>query len=271
MQKRIYNIHRTLDYSFHCTVQNKKLFCNNIVKMYKFHNSIKKRYLDKYATVKGTRLLDLASGRGGDLSKWKKNKYINYVRGYDINEDSVKEAKKRLKYIGMPKSKSVSFKVADLTKISVKCIVPFDLITSYFAFHYFFKNKSSLDTVLKSINRCSKKGTKFILTLFDGNLINSLPAQFATESWSISKDKKVSSKGDFGNGISVYLKNSILNTPEIEYIVTPEFLVKSLANINFKIVETKAFYEFNNKNREDLSPDLKMFSDLNRIYVFEKQ
>ena len=61
------------------------------INMRKFHNSIKKGLYDKYANGVSN-LLEIAVGKGGDLSKWNGNN-IKHVVGYDIDEKSIIEAK----------------------------------------------------------------------------------------------------------------------------------------------------------------------------------
>lgn len=232
--------------------------------MNQYHNKIKKLYIDSIAEE---RLLDLACGRGGDLRKWKDNKNIKFVLGYDINEDSIKEAKTRLKGLKFSKSKQVFFKELDLSSNILKCKTKFDTITSFFAFHYFFKNKSSLKSILSSINNCSTIGTKLVLALFDGDKIDALPDQTVYANWSITKQAKKS--GNFGNEILVYLKKTILDKPEIEYIVRSKVLEEELLKINFVLVESKPFAEI--LSNKKLTIEERKFSELNRIYVFEKK
>lgn len=239
-----------------------------MVLLHKFHNFIKKTYIDAN-TSPGTRLLDLACGRGSDIYKWLSNKNIVSVKGFDINADSIAEAKRRLKGYSNFKKKSVTFKVLDLSENILKCPKKFDLITSFFAFHYFFKNKKSIDTVLKSIDNCSKPGTTLILTLFDGDLINFLPDTYKADKWEIKKLSNSVKGKVLGRKIEVFLGDSVLDVPEIEYIVEPDLLVNYLKTINFALVESKPFYEIKIK-KFNLSVSEKLFSDLNRVFVFKK-
>lgn len=236
--------------------------------MRKFHNFIKKIYIDK-SSEPGTRLLDLGCGKGGDIYKWISNKNIVSVKGFDINADSIAEAKRRLKGYSNFKKKSITFKVLDLSENVLKCPKKFDLITSFFAFHYFFKNKKSIETILKSIDNCSKAGTTLILTLFDGNLINFLPDTYKADNWEIKKLSNSSKGKVLGRKIEVFLGDSVLDVPEIEYIVEPDLLVNYLKTINFDLVDSKPFYEIKNK-KFHLSVSEKLFSDLNMVFVFKK-
>mgnify|MGYP001165663163 CR=1 FL=1 len=57
----------------------------------KFHNWIKLQLIiDARRTTNGTKLLDVAVGRGGDIIKWSKAK-IKYVTGFDSDSKSIYE------------------------------------------------------------------------------------------------------------------------------------------------------------------------------------
>jgi SAM-dependent methyltransferase len=227
--------------------------------MHRFHNDIKRKYLDKYSKSP-VKLLDLASGRGGDLKKWGDNKNIIQVDGYDINELSVAEAKERKKSLKI--KKQIKFEVKDLSKDRLRCYNKFDLITSFFAFHYFFKNRKTINTIFGSIYNCSAPGTVIILTLFDGELIMTLPEEYSTNLFSINR---ISNKA-----ISVKLNNSILEKTEIESIVTKQDLIDQFEKINFKLVESVPFYLIKS-DKYKLTPEESVYSDLNVVYVFRKQ
>lgn len=229
--------------------------------MRKFHNYIKKYFLDKY-TDKPSKLLDLASGKGGDLNKWKSNKNIKSVLGYDIDKPSVLEARKRLKELKI--KKSIKFYIKDLGKESIDCKEKNDIITSHFAFHYFFKSSKTLKTILKSIENCSKNGTILILTLFDGTKVKDLN----TDKYTVTILDPYK-KSNYNKRVQVYIKGSVLDKITTEYIVNPEFLKKKLNEIGFHLIEEKSFSELltNNFTLTDLEKDL---SFINSVYIFKK-
>lgn len=224
----------------------------------KFHNYIKKVVLEQYATIPKTRLLDLACGKGGDIPKWLHNNNITFVKGYDINSQSIQEAKRRLAQLNRIKRKKIYFYVENLSTRIIDCReFPYDIITSNFALHYFFKNESTLKSILQTIQNCSKQGTFLILTLFDGSRIKK---SIKTDEFNIKlcSDKE----------IEVSLKDSVLHQPEIEYLVTPQDLIAALEKISFvprEIIPFNAFKKF-----ETLSENEQLFSGLNNLYVFER-
>ena len=233
------------------------------VNLRKFHNYIKNMYIKKYTTENDTYLLDLASGKGGDLLKWKNNKNIKKVDGYDISESSIKEAKRRRNLLKI--NKNVHLKVLDLSKNVLQCSEKYQVITCMFAFHYFFSSKDHLNTIIQSISNCSERGTIFILTLFDGSKIKN---DYIYDNFYIKKLDDNIKKYD--NKINVFLKDSVLDKPEIEFLVQPEFLIKKMKSINFKLIEMVSFKDIYTEDFK-LNEQEQILSFLNNVYVFKKE
>lgn len=228
----------------------------------KYHNYIKRTYLNKYV-LNDSSLLDLASGKGGDLSKWNDNKFIKSVTGYDINVESVKKARKRL--FGMKIKKPIKFFIKDLSSNIINCNKKYDIITSHFAFHYFFKNIRSLKNILSTINNCSKSGTILMITMLDGNKVKDI--NNSNIQLNILDKNKIS---NYGKRLCVRIKGTVLDKPEIEYIVKPTFIIKKMKEIGFELIDTKSFDEIDNKSF-NLNKYDKSYSYMNRIYIFVKK
>jgi SAM-dependent methyltransferase len=136
-----------------------------------FHNNIKRQMYNKYTKGIGN-LLELAVGKGGDLSKINQNK-VKHTVGYDINDESIIEAKRRLKD-GFPSyfQNSVELYTLDLSKnVLPEPQEKVDIVSSMFAFHYFFENRSAFETVMQSILNNIKPGGYFIGAFFDGKSV----------------------------------------------------------------------------------------------------
>ncbi len=232
----------------------------------KFHNEIKNNYLTKYITHKNTRLLDLASGKGGDLHKWIKNDFITQVDGYEIDQNSINEANRRRDKI--KPNKSINFYNVDLSKGILNCKSKYNVITVHFALHYFFKNSSSLRNILSSIENCSKKGSILMITLMNGNKVEEI---FSDNFYIKYLPSYFGSKTNYGKGIEVYIKDAVLNEPREEYIVKPDFLINKLKLIGFKLIERKSFEELYNNTRLKLTEEEKKFSFFNEIFIFKKE
>lgn len=231
--------------------------------MRRYHNHIKR---EMYNSVKGANsLLDIGSGKGGDLQKFIDNK-IQYIVGYDISEESVKEAKRRA--MQFPEAKNYKFNVLDLRTNEIKSENQFSIVTSMFSFHYFFESKSTFKTVMKSITNNLVNGGLFMGTFFDGDLVK----KYIQEK-NQSKEFKLTLKHDdpkelFGNTLSVMISDTVLNETTDEYIVNFEMFVREMKKYNFELLDTKTFDKFDYKQFK-LKPLEKQVSFLNRTFVFQ--
>jgi SAM-dependent methyltransferase len=238
--------------------------------MRKYHNYIKKTLLDYYTSVsksKAISLLDLASGKGGDLHKWLANNKIIKVLGFDIDDDSVKEARKRLGSKDKKVNKSFEFFTKDLSKGSLD-IGKFDIITSHFAFHYFFKNIKDLNTVIKTIDNSSFPGTFFTMTVLEAKNVRTM----SEKGIDITIPDQTKTKSSTGNSILVHIKNTVLDTPTIEYLVDEKFLIKKMEGISFKLIDKVSFKNFpgHEKYTKVMSETEKKYSFMNTAYTFVK-
>lgn len=135
---------------------------------------------------------------------------------------------------------------------------------------------------METIENNLKDGGYFIGTMFDGDLIRQL--------LKINNEYELVDNGDikfklkvynklvdalFGNKLSVYLKDTVLNEPMDEYIVNFNRFVFEMRKRGFELVESKLFselyelYEVYNK-KCSLSDIEKNISFLNRSFVFKK-
>lgn len=240
--------------------------------MRRFHNHIKRNLYDKY-TRNINKLLDLACGKGGDLNKWESNNIKNVI-GYDINEKSIMEARKRIE-----KSKSstdVKVDVKDLSRNVIDGNKDCDVVTSMFAFHYFFESEDTFNTIMKSIDNNLKVGGYFMGTMFDGKLITDLIKESNTFELVDNnvvrfKLKRYTSVTDdlFGNKLSVFLKDTVLDEPMDEYIVMFDKFVNEMKRRGYELVESSLFDEFYS-NTFNMNKVEKRVSFLNRTFVFKR-
>lgn len=229
--------------------------------MKKFHNVIKKNAIDKYTTEIDSSLLDLASSKGGDILKWNNNKLISNVYALDIDDKAIREAIRRRN--SMKIRKNIFFQVKDLSSEALKCHKKFNVITCFFAFHYFLKDSSSLSNITQTLRNCSKKGTMVLMTLFEGEKMKDV----VSENFYINL--KSSKKAE------IFIRNCHLqkdiNEPSVEYVVKKKFLIETMKENSFDLVESVSFEElYNNQNKFRLSEEEKKLSFLNRLYVFIK-
>jgi hypothetical protein len=240
--------------------------------MRRFHNNVKRQLYDKY-TKNIDKLLDLACGKGGDLDKWVSNN-IKYVVGYDIDEKSVLEAQRRVREYKMPINTKVEVHVKDLSKNVIEGNKDCDVVTSMFAFHYFFETEETFNTIMKSIDNNLKDGGYFMGAMFDGE---SLKRVLKNGEYTLMDKKDVKfninvykplTDDIFGNKIGVYLKDTVLDKPMDEYVVYFDKFVNIMKSRGYELIESKMFNELDENSR--LNSIEKGVSYLNRFFVFKR-
>ncbi len=252
-------------------------------KMRRLHNKIKEYLYNKYIT-NTEYLLELCSGKGGDMHKWVHNKVKN-VHGFDIDNKSVVECRRRVESIGLSESQFKFFEL-DLTKVdSWKEIIKrtniqkYDNISCQFAIHYFFQSEQTFNTLIDILDNVLKNGGYFIVTFMDDNELYKLTGEESITSklyneeivYYIEKgENKVKEK--FGNNLRIVLSgNNVLTTGSNEWVIPYNKFVKTMEKRGYNLVETKLFKEFRTPNlSEELLEYEKDISGLNRFCVFKK-
>ena len=131
------------------------------------------------------RVLDLASGRGGDVSKWlyaqspplaskrPAQAVVSLYRGFDISPISVEESNKRVEGLLSQHSDGKSF-VSSVANCFVPPFFesaveggPFDIASVQFSLHYAAESLASLQYVLKGVAANLKPGGYFCGTIVD--------------------------------------------------------------------------------------------------------
>ena len=246
----------------------------------KFHNSIKRDLYNKYSN--GRSVLELAFGRGGDLGKLYDNKASRVV-GYDIAAESIKEAQRRLTDGSYPIDFATRVKlgVKDLASEIISGSQEFDVVSSMFAFHYFFKNEQTFKTIMASIENNLKIGGVLLLCLFDGDSVRKrLNKPFSDSHFHIrSRNVDVNDASLFGHKVNVLLRDDIqdvssdIYNPEDEYLVDFQRFVRVMQMIGFELVESELFETYYTSKAQKsfrLSATEKDVSFLNRTMVFRR-
>jgi len=116
-------------------------------------------------------LLDLCSGRGGDIFKWD-NAGIDRVMGVDNHGDSISESIKRYKKVCKKVKTRISFFHKDVLDIKLDLLLnqkKVQIIACQFALHYF-----DLETLIPEISKSLVEGGYFIGVVPDGDVIDKL-------------------------------------------------------------------------------------------------
>ena len=240
-----------------------------------FHNYIKDKLIRSITSIgnKNISILDTSIGRGGDLNKYfRSGNKIDFLLGLDISGDInkcarrfyLKNEKTKALFLQYDTSKSIKGGEGcignhiDRNKLLIdilydrqralpkelRPLVPkfkglckkgFDVISSQFSIHYYFKDELTLRTYIQNISENIKKGGYFIGTCYDGMKVFSvlektsghleMMDEFNNKVYSITKNYDLDdfnySKDNieklFGQKIDVYM-NSIGQTIT-EYLV----------------------------------------------------
>lgn len=127
----------------------------------KLHNNTKREFI-KSIVKEGSSVLDVGSGRGGDLAKWKAVK--SNLTMIDPDTESIKEAMDRSRNV-FP---SAQIMVGDVNKAPHG---PFDYVCFNFSLQYCFKDEQYLRTCIRSVSDRLVAGGLFFGVVPDGEKI----------------------------------------------------------------------------------------------------
>ena len=289
------NIHNPIEKEllFQFTVNSNKDFF--FERMRKFHNKVKEYLYNKYCKDIDN-LLELCSGKGGDLHKWLYNNVKN-VCGYDISEKNILECQRRINSL-KDNNINTSFYKLDLTKKNSDQIIynnnpeGFNVVSCQFGIHYFFQSKSNVDNLINILNKSLLDNGYFIITFLDNTKLDNL---FGNKNLSFyEKDGEImylierqtsESVEVYGNKLQITLNgNNILGEGSNEWIINFENFKNLLQSNGYQCIESELFeniydntlqldgkstIEFDTKDIS-LTNCEKNISFLNRYCVFKK-
>ena len=237
-------------------------------------------------------LLDLAVGKGGDMQKWYDNG-IMHVVGFDIDENSITEARNRfdqllmnLKKRGVRVLPVYEYYVMDLSQKSnlekISNILKqrkFNIVSCQFAIHYFFRNKESLINLMTIVKDYSLKGAYWIGTTVNGDMVMDLlkgKKMIGNNIYSIEK-KYNEVVNAYNNTYLVALgektdtEHYFANKKSEEYLVTIDELKIVCEKMGFLyvgVIDFEIWYKSFGQNI--MSGDEMEYSFMNFSFVFKK-
>ena len=153
------------------------LLGRDITLMRRYQNREKAKILNK-----GTgRLLDLGSGRGGDILKWGNYSTIYAIEPYEPNrqifEQRLAEQSNTLK----SKVTLYPYQAEDTDKIwQAIGEQPVDTISMMLSLTFLFKDEETLTALINTIDKCLAPGGQFLVTVMDGDLVKAMMANGLT-------------------------------------------------------------------------------------------
>jgi hypothetical protein len=189
----------------------------DLVIMRKIHNRIKESSLKKFLK-EGDNILDIGSGRGGDLAKWRKMKlgkvYAIEPNKYNSAEFSRRLAEDKKTFKNMPEIELLKLGAEETKKISKKIgDTKLNAIISFFSLTFFGEDKEKYESLFDTI-RLIPEGGYFIGAVMDGERTGNL----------LAEERIIQSRGfsaimdeidELKNKADVLLKNPLKNKDDI--------------------------------------------------------
>lgn len=254
----------------------KTLLGKDLVVMRKFHNQVKLRMLKKHFGDGGCTILDIGSGRGGDLRKWEEIS-LKKIYAVEPNEENMKELIRRKESLGIRNVVPLHMGIQETEKIKENLKDRLDGMVSFFSMTYFSKNKKTYENFINTL-RLIPPGGKFIGIVMDGeevkNDLSNDPTPSEDEGASIVNDafsihQEVEFKGNFGDRILIEINDETsMVKKQIEYLFYFNSFIEDMGKHNFTLTYSK---RLNDGNEFNILPELSQkFSSYNMSFVFEK-
>ena len=290
-----------------------------------FNNAVKQMLIHNHAS--GKTLVDFSCGQGGDLHKWRMER-VQKVLGIDLSNQNLKQLMERFLSPKSPRLDSDSDylkqpgrvelwagntgRVLEGQTVSVvypptaagdKEVTPgnhqtYDVGVSFFTIHYYFDQKSSLQSFFRNARDFINVGGRLIITCLDGEMVKGAldTAQMFSGASTIYGDvdgthiyeiQKLyadnSTVLDFGMKINMFM-HTISEKPIPEYLVPEHLLTQTAQEFSFKLEQKQMFGDIGDiapKAFPFVSPDkpaglftmdetLDRFKVLHTYYVFTR-
>ncbi|KAK2166906.1 hypothetical protein NP493_1300g00064 [Ridgeia piscesae] len=204
-------------------------------------------------------VLDLCSGKGGDLLKWRKEQVDRLVctdiarTSVELNEGRYKEMLNQASQEVRPqKIFKADFITADCTKQRLRDLykdpeLQFDLASCQFSFHYGFESHQQAKQMIQNACECLRPGGYFLGTTLDSNeLVKRLRASedmsFGNEVYRIEFETPNKTQLPlFGAKYNFYLEG-VVDCPE--FLVHFPLVEKMVAEYGMKLVYREPFADF---------------------------
>ena len=216
---------------------------NNWVKNWLIQREM--HYLTTVLKIRGVRVLDLGSGVGGDMWKYK-NAAAAAITFVDTSTRSIEEIKRRNTF----KDIKIDTLLCDMSDVRLSKLLPFnhyDMVVSMFSLHYIFSNKMRVMTMFRMIYDTLPRGGHFLGIVSNGDAVHEKCINSSINKsgfkhisrdniWSfIPKRERTHSKPSlFGESYKFSLKNAVYSCDE--YFTCYEAIRDCASCVGLKVV-----------------------------------
>lgn len=248
---------------------------NNLIVMRKYHN-IEKFNLLKEHFQKGDTIVDVGSGRGGDLRKWRKLE-LSKVYCIEPNSENLEILQERADDL------DIDYEIVKLNygidnTSNLKKDIDFSEVNglvSFFSLTFLFKNKNIYNNLLKSL-KLFPPGITFIGMVMDGLSVSDLlddvrdnKEYTVFENTAFQIEQKSKFKGELGDEIEITIFDQTSMVKEqTEYLFYFSKFKEDIENLGYEI-QTNEFLD-RGPVFDVLNNNSKEFSMLNRVFSFLK-
>lgn len=252
-----------------------------------YHNDVKRRMLETELSH-GDAILDIGSGKGGDLGKWR-DIQLSKVFVVEPNEENLEELEKRAKEMGLEDlyqivqaeggalagaedAEDIETTI-DNTKIAA--------IVAFFSLTFFGKDQDTFKQLIDSIDKNLPKDGKLIGIVMDGVRVKEdlsrtpaeadYAASIITPAYSIEQASKFSVSGEYEAGrneIEIDIKGAATVHKQTEWLFYYDKLKSALARKGIR--EEKTSFLDKGPSFDVLPKDSQRFSALYRTFVFAR-
>lgn len=222
---------------------------NDLALLRQYHNREKRRLLLKGS---GT-LLDLGSGRGGDISK---QKHYTRVIAVEPDKGHISEYQRRLiEYstnTGLPTTRTLILNTGaeDTDTIFSQIGSPVDVVSMMLSLTFFFSTEDLLNQLIHTIDVCTHEGSMFLVAAMDGQRLKAMIQsgdyllEIDPDTNTVSVDVKPHvlivhqdiAKGEFSERVGITLAGTIVQN-QIEWLTNFDILTEKLSAIGFNKTE----------------------------------
>lgn len=186
------------------------------------------------------RLLDMGSGKGGDVTKWKQCNFDVIAIEPDASRNGLMELEERVKRAGISKRvQSVNIGVdqseAILNKFNALGIQKVDVVSSFHMMTFLYESARKLNGFIKTVTGTLKKGGILLIMAMDGLMIHRQlgeNAQASIEGIKIQRSKNDPRK----IMIRLNVKDERLIRGQTEYLVDFDDLITRLEANGFELI-----------------------------------